>query len=317
MKLANTQLLNFVQRIKLSADAKSRYRDQINNLVENAKKGIEEHKDLKVRRVLRAGSWRKGTCLRPRDGFQLDVDIVFFVDGDPDQLDGLHDALLEFLLQIYPNKKREDFTGGEKTVGLVFRGTGLEADLVPVVRLDDASSYVWQPSSSGNGKKFVTSVEGQLDFTRSIRSDDPHYTARVRIQKAWRNRQELRLSSFAIELIEAYLLLRSGRPDTIEDGLIRFFDFLGRGSLPAITFPGARGRKQVDGAPAYVADPTNNENNVFAYTSPAEWTEITEAAQEACELLSWAQSKAGKGETVDLWKRVLGPQFSVEDGGEG
>jgi hypothetical protein len=287
MKLNNTQLLNFVMRIKLTAEGKRKYANQIDNLIETVRKGIEKHTDLKVTRVLRAGSWMKGTALRPRDGFALDIDIVFFLDVPPekiDDLDDLHDTVLDFLVAAYPNKTRDDFRGGEKTVGLVFRGSGLEADLVPVIPREDGSKYVWQPSSKPGDSKFITSVDGQLEFVRSIKSDDVNWTALVRMLKTWRNRQEIPLSSFAIELLAAHLMLMKGAGDNLEDAVIRFFDFVGRGKFDAITFDGAEGGIDASSAgPVYLADPTNNQNNVVERMTVGDWDDVVSEAEKAFE----------------------------------
>lgn len=316
MKLTNIDLLNFVNRIKLKPEQKRRYQAQIDNLVGAASDGIRAHGELKVLRVLQTGSWKKGTALRPRDGHALDIDLAFFLhvpEAAVDSLAGLHETLLNFLVAAYPNKKRDDFSPGHKTVGLVFRGSGLEVDLVPVVPLSPESEYVWQPSVSGFGTKFITSIDGQLRFVQALKERDPSWSSLVRMLKTWRNRQELDLSSFALELLAAHLLITMGPSKNIEDSVIRFFDFLARPGLPSIVFPQGRGAVASEAAYGlYLADPTYNPNNVLERMTSRDWAEIRAKAQDACEILPYAQAKRGRGETIDLWKEVFGPCFNVE-----
>lgn len=316
MKLTNTDLHNYVGRIKLTVEQKRRYQAQIDNLVTTASDGINAHRNLRVSRVLQTGSWRKGTALRPRDGHALDIDLAFFLalpEEAANNVEGLHETLLNFLVAAYPTKRREDFKPGHKTVGLVFKGSGLKVDLVPVVPLSSDPTYVWQPSISGTGAKFVTSIEGQLKFIQAIKERDPNWSSLVRMIKAWRNRQELELSSFAVELLSAHLLIKLGEGHNLEDAVIRFFDFLARPNMPSITFAGAKGQTwSGPPAPIYLADPTYNPNNVLERMTDEEWSEVQDKAQNACELLPYAQSKRRQRETIDLWKEVFGPSFNIE-----
>ena len=316
MKLTNTQLQNFVGRIKLTAEKKRKYTKQIQNLIDELRGKINEHTDMKVTRVIRAGSWKKGTALRPASDHPLDVDLVFFLDIDgaaAPEAESLQETMLKFLLEAYPNKKASDFTAGDKTVGLVFHGSGLEADLVPVVPLKSNPEYVWQPSKGGEGRPFVTSVDGQLKFCQDAKAAHSNYTSVVRILKKWKSYKELELSSFAIELIVAWLIQDGGAASNIEDEVIRFFEYLSRDEHCQMLFSGAVGSETgaVRGA-GYLGDPTYNPNNVLGRTKADEWAEIQEAAEISWERLSTAQPAAAMGRTVQLWKQVFGPNFSIE-----
>ncbi|MFZ5480472.1 MAG: CBASS oligonucleotide cyclase [Myxococcota bacterium] len=315
MKLNNTQLLNYVARIRLTQAMKNTYARQIDDLVSELCGAIDEHTDMRVTRVLRAGSWKKGTALRPRAEHPLDIDLVFFLDLEESsaaEVSVLHDTLLAFLKAAYPNKSEDDFKGGQKTVGLVFRGSGLMADLVPVVPLKSDPAYVWQPSIEPGGGRFVTSVERQLEFVQQRKAANPAYSATVRMLKAWKARKELEVSSFAIELTLAHLDLTRGTATNIEDAALRAFEYLCRSTFPPILFPGAIGMATDEPGPAYVADPTNNANNVLKRLDAAEWARVREAALAAWEALSFAQSKASQAETLELWKEVFGPRFNIE-----
>jgi len=315
MKLTNQQLLNYVARIKLTADKKRTYTSQIENLKNELARKIDEHTDMKVKRVIRAGSWKKGTALRPRSEHPLDIDLVFFLDVDKASATDvafLQATMLKFLLAAYPNKSEDDFKASDKTVNLVFRGSGLEADLVPVVPIEAIPGYVWQPSRSG-GDPFTTSVEGQLGFCVDLKKEDSNYTSVVRMLKKWRSRHELELSSFAIELICAWLNIYEGRIVSIEDTLIRFFDFLISDQMPDyLLFPDARGDAAAASVLPYLGDPTNSENNVLLRMTEDEWQELDEAAEQASDALNYAQQIGPQGRTIDEWKSVFGRSFNIE-----
>lgn len=317
MQLTNQQLTNYVGHIKLTQEMKRRYASQIDHLISELESAINEQTTIRAMRVIRAGSWKKGTALRPRGEHPLDVDLVFFLNLEeasaPDTAK-LHDYLLGFLLDTYKNKKPEDFSKGEKTVSLVFRGTGLHVDLVPVAPLKRGSAYVWQPSSSPSPSLFVTSVDGQLDFIARRKTANPTFSSTVRILKAWRARQELDVSSFAMELLAAHLDIASGVETNIESALVRFFEFLSRKQRLVVTFPNAIGSISDTNATAYLADPTYTPNNVLSRTSAASWEELRSAAETAWETLELARAKQGKGETVQLWKETFGPYFNIDPG---
>ena len=65
MKLTNTQLQNFIGRIKLKEENMPKYREQVNNLKERLEKKIKEddRTGLKVTKYLLAGSWKKRTIV--------------------------------------------------------------------------------------------------------------------------------------------------------------------------------------------------------------------------------------------------------------
>ena len=118
----------------------------------------------------------------------------------------LHSRIRKLLAKIYPTKKPEDFTIQPRTLGIEFRESGLEMDLVPVLAIDGPGDYGWQPSSQGD-KPVKTSVTKQLEFIRARKDAYANFTALVRLLKFWRNFHELddSLRSFTIELIVSHL----------------------------------------------------------------------------------------------------------------
>lgn len=327
MKLTNKELEFFVDKIKLKAENMTKYRDQIKNLENNLKQKIsyDTRTGLKVSRMVISGSWKKHSILRPTGDTPIDIDMVFFVTGDKyimNDIPKLHDFIVRYLEEIYPQKdisKDVDAEGHTKSVKLKFAGSGLEVDIVPVVPLKEPDTYVWQPQRGGSGK-YITSIDKQLEFAKDCRDRNINYTKIVRCLKWWRNYKELKpgdgepgLSSFAIELIVAYLDLKFGIQSDIEEGIIRFFQFLSNQKFPEITFADAINCiPRFYDTPVFVADNTNNENNSCKKMSPSKWKEIVNEAAEAFDTLNIAQSRRSEGDTITEWKSVFGPSFSIK-----
>ena len=314
MEYTNQQLGNYVNRIKLTQEQKTSYADQIDNLKEKGIQAINGMENTRVTRARRAGSWKKGTALAPKGDYPLDVDMVFFLDVEEDtsfDAEELREEIIKVLCDAYPNKKRSDFTDGKKTIGVVFRGSGLEVDIVPFIPEKGNTTYGRQPRKRLNSGEFKTSVDKQLDFISEIRDKCSTFASIVRILKSWRNYQELELSSFSIELAVAHLI-RQGRisASSINLAVLTFFEFFGNGKDIEVYFPGAIGAQ--DGSAPWIADPTNNENNTVRL-SPSDWAEVVEEAELGFETISYARAVGEKGKTLSLWKEVFGPTFNIEE----
>lgn len=325
MKLTNSQLQNFIKKIKLLPENMPKYRDQVNNLKTSLQTKIDNDKKtgLRVTKYLLAGSWKKHTILRHTGENPIDIDLILFVEGDDNiqnDLKKLHDFVVRYLEEIYPQKDIKndvDAEGNTKSIKIKFSGTGLEVDIVPVVPITNPKDYVWQPQRGGGGK-YITSVTNQLDFSTFCRNQNPSYTSIVRAIKWWRNYKELKptddepgLSSFAIELIVAHLDITQKVEQNIEEGIIRFFQFLSTSNFPIITFKGAINSVPKFDTAIFIADNTNNENNVAKKLDQSKWKEITNEASEAFDTLNNAQSKNFEGDTIDEWKSVFGPSFNI------
>ncbi|MXX11258.1 MAG: nucleotidyltransferase [Nitrospira sp. SB0677_bin_15] len=314
MEYTNQQLSNYVNRIKLTQEQKSSYAEQIDNLKEKIIQAINGMENTRVTRVRRAGSWKKGTALAPKGDYPLDIDMVFFLDLEEDtsfDAEELREEIIKVLCDAYPNKERSDFTDGQKTIGVVFRGSGLEVDIVPFIPERSDTTYGRQPRKRLNSGEFKTSVDKQLDFISEIKEKCSNFTSIVRILKSWRNYQELELSSFSIELAVAHLI-RQDRISAsfINLAVITFFEFFGNGKDIEVYFPGAIG-EQAGSAP-WIADPTNNENNTVRL-SHSEWEEVVEAAECGFDTITYARAVREAGETLDLWKEIFGPSFNIQE----
>lgn len=327
MKLTNSDLTFFVDKIRLKPEDMPKYREQVKRLTEKLEEKIknDNRTGLKVTRAVISGSWKKHTILRPTGDTPIDIDLVLFVSGDEnimDDISKLHDFIVKYLEEIYPQKdisRDVDAEGHTKSVKLKFTGSGLEVDIVPVVPLKEPETYVWQPQRGGGGK-YITSIDKQLSFAKERRDENGNYTKIVRCLKWWRNFKELKpcdgepgLSSFAIELIVAYLDIKYGIQTTIEEGIIRFFQFLSGQSFPEISFDGAiKSIPRPYDTPIFVADNTNNENNSCKKLTQTKWDEIVNEAAEAFDTLNIAQSRRNEGDTIAEWKTVFGPSFAIK-----
>lgn len=317
MMLTDAQMDIFVSKVlHLGTGKRKEFIAQVDYLIGRLKTKITEDSSFKVKGFKKTGSLVKGTVLKPRGENGVDADIAVFLDvsaAEKDDVQKLHSIILDLLLAVYPTKKKEDFQVQPRTLGIHFHDSGLDVDLVPVIPIPEEPSYGWQPSSQ-NGDPVKTSVQGQLDFIKNRRDADDRYRTLVRLLKKWRNEKELdKLRSFAIELIAAHLYDRDGAATSLEAGLQRFFLYIAQSELKEpISFPELGKIKTFPSDAVVILDPVNKENNVTARFSDSERKEIVAAAASAWETIEAASWKNTKGETVDLWKEIMGRSFTVD-----
>ena len=318
MILTDTQLTVFVSKVlHLGQGKRKEYLTQVDTLIARLKRQIDANSSFKVTGFKKTGSLVKGTVLKPRGEQGVDADIAVFLDlseTDKDDEDKLHEIIVDLLVAAYPTKKREDFTVQPRTLGIHFHESGLDVDLVPVIPIDDEPGFGWQPSSQ-RGDPIKTSIEGQLAFIKSRRDGDKRFRTIVRLLKKWRNEQGLdRLRSFTIELVAAYLYDRDGTATSLESGLQRFFLYVTQSRLlERLTFPEHGVVKLFPNDPVVILDPVNKDNNVAARLTDEERKEIVKSAQTAFETIESATWKGGKGDTLDLWREVMGRSFVIDN----
>jgi hypothetical protein len=319
MELTDSQLNYFVNnRLKLQKGKRAEYLAQVDHLIERFSAAANGDKVIDIKKFLKTGSLRKGTVLRPRGDFGVDADVAVFLNGNgASQYDlaNLHDRIRKLLAKIYPTKKNEDFTIQPRTLGIEFRDSGLEMDLVPLIAIDGPGDYGWQPSSRGDAP-VKTSVTKQLEFIRTRKDGYANFTALIRMLKYWRNFHELddSLRSFTIELIVSHLQDTRGVPASLEEGLLRFFLYVTDSELKTpISFAECGNVKSYPKDRVVILDPCNADNNIARKITDQDCKAIIEKCLNAWETLTYARNYDGKTQTLELWKEVFGRSFVIED----
>lgn len=315
MRLTDTQLRNFDQRkLRVGRDKRNDLLKQVRNLIGKLETHIPENSVFKVERFRRAGSLPKATVLFPRGEEGIDADIVVYLNTD-----GVSDydraTMLEQLRQIadnaYPTKDPSDFKVQPRTVGILFRESGLAVDLVPVIAVEGETDEAWMVSSNGT-KDSKTNPPAHIIHARERADGDSRYRPLVRIGKFWRNRAELKpLGSFAIELVMGEIQCEQGPAPSLEEGLLRFFQYIAQTELKTPILSG-HSNPEMPTDPVVILDPAVPENNVTSWISEIDREEIVQAATTAWETLHLARTVGGKGETLDLWREVFGSSFTIE-----
>ena len=313
MKLSDRELGNYVaSKLALPGDERNEYRQQVNRLLEKLESVLAQDGSYRIQKFRRAGSLEKGTSNRPRAGKPVDADVgVYFGVDDTSTFDiaGLQQLIKKLLVAAYPQKSADDFEEGARVFGIVFKGTGLEVDLAPIVSLDSDANYGLQYSRSGDRVK--TSVKVHIDHYRSHSGRDPLLAPTLRMAKRWRNWQELDgIQSFHLELLLSYLVDHNGPATGLEEGIRRLFLFVMRDLASGVAFDGADSSCFSD--PVVIVDPAYSGNNVAARVQPGERDALVKAARQAYETITWAQGLPGKGETVPAWKELFGNNFSID-----
>ena len=314
MPLTNTQLRYYDSNVlRLPADKRTEYHAQVDRLIAELCKSVRDKIEIKIAKVVKAGSFAKYTILRKTSVDPVDVDVVFYIsdrDADQETLDSLNDTLYALLVEIYPNKSIEDFEIQRKAATVTFVGTGLSVDIVPVIEDTSRPDYGWQ-FDIHEGAAIQTCAPCQIQFVRDRKEQDQDFRTLVRLAKKWRNHAELKpLKSFAIELIMAHVLDEQGNEDTIEQRFRNFLLYIAQSGLKEeIRFPENVAPFTTFTDPVVILDPVNSQNNVASRISEAERKEIVAAAEEAWETANFASAE----DDNEVWKELFGPHFKMED----
>jgi Second Messenger Oligonucleotide or Dinucleotide Synthetase domain len=233
--LNNTELQYYDSNLlRLPADKRKAYHEQVDRLIAELSRTVREKTEIKITKVVKAGSFAKFTILRKMSTDPVDVDVVFYISGrniDHETLQGLNDTIYKLLIEIYPTKDVEDFEIQRKAATVSFVGTGLSVDIVPVIEDTNRPGYGWQ-FDLHDGSKLETCAPCQIKFVRDRKNKDKDFRTLVRLMKKWRNHAELKpLKSFVIELIVAHLLDTEGNPGTIEQRFRRILLYIAQSGL--------------------------------------------------------------------------------------
>lgn len=313
VKLSDKELGNYVtNKLALPGEERNEYRRQVNRLLENLESVLAQDGSYRIQKFRRAGSLEKGTSNRPRAGKPVDADVGVYFRADGTSvfdIAELQRLIKKLLVAAYPQKSADDFEEGSRVFEVIFKGTGLEVDLVPIVSLDSDANYGLQYSRSGDRVK--TSVKVHIDHYRSHAGRDPLLAPSLRMAKRWRYWQELDgIQSFHLELLLSYLVDRDGPAAGLEEGIRRLFLFVMRDLASGVAFDGADASSFND--PVVIVDPANSGNNVGARIEQGERDALITAARQGYETITWAQGLPGKGETISAWKELFGDNFSID-----
>jgi hypothetical protein len=313
VRLTDQELDNYVtNKLALPGDERNEYKQQVNRLLDKLETVLAADGSYNIKKFRRAGSLEKGTTNRPRAGKPVDADVgAYFAVDDSSTFDitELQRLMKKLLVAAYPQKSEDDFDdAGARTFGVVFKGTGLEVDLVPIVSLDDDANYGLQYSRAGDC--IQTSVKAHIDHYRAHAELDGVLASTLRFAKRWRYWQELEgIQSFHLELILSYLIDRDGPATGLEESIRRLFLFIRRDLGRGVVFGGADVSNFED--PVVIVDPANRENNVASRIEVSKRDALMAAGQKAYETITWAQGLPGNGETIAAWKELVGDNFSI------
>lgn len=314
MSLNNTDIRYYDSNLlRLPAEKRKEYHAQVDRLVTALTKKFHQQSEIKITKVVKAGSFAKYTILRKTSEDPVDVDVVFYLTGckaEDETFASLSQSIYDILIGLYPNKAVEDFEIQRKAATVTFVGSGLGVDIVPVVEDPTRPGYGWQ-FDIHDGTKVETCAPGQIKFVRDRKDADGDFRTLVRLAKKWRNRIELNpLKSFTIELIMAHVLAKNGKDGSIEKRFRDFLLYIAQSELKeVITFPENGMVSVAFNDPVVILDPVCNSNNVASRISEKERLEIVSAATEAWEIANYASTE----DDIDIWKELFGPRFKVKE----
>jgi hypothetical protein len=300
--------------LRLPADKRTEYHEQVDRLIAELSLRVKDKTEIKITKVVKAGSFAKFTILKKTNLNPVDVDVVFYISGrniKHETLQGLNDLIYDLVVKVYPNKAVEDFEIQRKALTVSFIGSALSVDVVPVVEDTFRPGYGWQFDREDPTFRLETCAPCQIQFVRDRKGKDKDFRTLVRLAKRWRNYAELKpLKSFTIELIMAYLLDRNGSSGSIEQKFRSFLLFIAQSGLKEkISFPENSKPLGSFTDPVVIIDPVYSQNNVAARITEVERQEIVKMATEAWESANFASVE----DDLSVWKEVFGPGFKIED----
>jgi hypothetical protein len=314
MPLTDTDLRYYDSNVlRLPGDKRSEYHKQVDGLITELSRTIRNQTQIKITKVVKAGSFAKFTILRKSEVDPVDVDVVFYISGrsiDQETLASLTETIHALLIKIYPNKRVEDFEIQRKAATASFVRSGLSVDIVPVIEDPGRDGYGWQYDIR-DGSVMQTCAPCQIEFVRRRKGRDKDFRTLVRMGKRWRTQAELdALKSFAIELIMAYLLDREGTGGSLEQRFRRFLLYIAESGLKeVISFPENTRPLGAFSDPVVIIDPVCSANNVAARITEAERREIVSAADNAWQTAHFASAENDN----EVWKEIFGSRFRIEE----
>ncbi|WP_186038781.1 CBASS oligonucleotide cyclase [Burkholderia gladioli] len=316
MPLSNKELLFYDHEVlRLPKDKRTEYHEQVDRLTSELSASQKDKAEIKITRIVKAGSFAKHTILRKTNEDPVDVDVVVYIDGkdvDSENYQTLGDTIYKLLVKQYPNKKVKDFDLQRKAATVQFIGSGLAVDIVPVIQIPTMPDYGWQYDRE-DGSRSLTSAPRQIAFVRDRKEKYEHFRTLVRLAKRWNRRAEVPgLRSFHIELILGWLLDNGRLEGSIEERFRAFLLFLHQDELKTrIDFIEnvKNGLPEDFDHPVIIVDPVSNANNTASRIEEDERKEIARIAGESWETAHLASIDNDDEE----WKEIFGPGFRTKE----
>ena len=253
MALSNTEIRYYDSNVlRLPADKRKEYHAQVDRLIAELCKHVRDRSEIKITKVVKAGSFAKFTILRKTAVDPVDVDVVFYISGrdiNHETLKSINDLIYALLIKIYPTKSVEDFEIQRKAATVTFVGSGISVDIVPVIEDPGQPGYGWQFDIQ-DGSVIRTCAPCQIKFVRDRKDQDADFRTLVRMAKKWRNQAELKpLKSFVIELIMAHVLAQQGAGGSIEHRFRNFLLYIAQSGLKDERFGSRRMSRRSSSSP--------------------------------------------------------------------
>lgn len=219
----------------------------------------------------------------------------------------------------FPNFKPEQIIENPFTVTILFSGTGLKVDIVPVLYEGD-SEWRGHLVSKDTGEKVLTSIPMHIDFIRRRKTaNEIHYAQVVRLIKHWvRNQKaqnpEFRFKSFMVELYVAHLADRGLQLDDYPEALAQIFAHIAKDAFQTPVVFDDHYDSSLCGEcsdPIRIWDPVNHKNNTAQRYTESQKVAIVEAALDAGDAIDAALRATTKTDTLRYWRKVLGSTFDA------
>ena len=108
MALSNIELRYYDSNVlRLPADKRKEYHAQVDRLIAELCKSVRDKTEIKITKVVKAGSFAKYTILRKTAVDPVDVDVVFYVSGrdaNHETLSSLNDLIYDLLIKNLPDE---------------------------------------------------------------------------------------------------------------------------------------------------------------------------------------------------------------------
>ncbi len=263
---------------------------QVAFLRERLTERIAADKQFHLEKIFRAGSFAKHTNLARtgKDTFDIDLGVYYRAQGSTEeQLSNLLPYTHARLREIYPAEKpAQDFHVGKNAVNVTFRTSGLQVDVVPIIR--DASlkrrNSGWIPRQD---EWRLTSITAHIHFvhTRTARSK------------------------------QVAALEERGVTDTWQRSLYQIFTFLSQHafSQPIVfnEYYDTRLVKRPDDL-VVVLDAVNADNNVASKWTKGIKQGYLNSLRQTCDCIKQAQDDERTGHeeaALETWCQVFGDDF--------